>query len=136
MSDEISKTLEKPISEEARRRQRIERFGEVHYQEDSFDRKLRQAKKLNRTRNSIYTESKPARLWENDPSNLTPVKDREGTPIHIDFRINLPETPQLNRRRLTLFGINLMNTQDLEGYFSEDPFKKIFWINDYTCKYG
>ena len=33
-----------------------------------------------------------------------------------------------------IFGVNLMNTEDISDYFGGNNIKKIFWINDYTCK--
>jgi hypothetical protein len=91
-------------------------------------------------------EQRLKRFGANDPEYLKQIqtdKSMKLTPDDIN-PINPKETYKLNikeeegkeikfdKKRLMLFGVNLMNTEDIENYFNY-KLKKIYWLNDFTC---
>ena len=91
-------------------------------------------------------EQRLKRFGANDPEYLKQIqtdKSMKLTPDDIN-PINPKETYKLNikeeegkeikfdKKRLMLFGVNLMNTEDIENYFNYKT-KKIYWLNDFTC---
>ena len=91
-------------------------------------------------------EQRLKRFGANDPEYLKQIqtdKSMKLTPDDIN-PINSKETYKLNikeeegkeikfdKKRLMLFGVNLMNTEDIENYFNY-KLKKIYWLNDFTC---
>ena len=91
-------------------------------------------------------EQRLKRFGANDPEYLKQIqtdKSMKLTPDDIN-PINPKETYKLNikeeegkeikfdKKRLMLFGVNLMNTEDIENYFNFKT-KKIYWLNDFTC---
>ena len=91
-------------------------------------------------------EQRLKRFGANDPEYLKQIqtdKSMKLTPDDIN-PINPKETYKLNikeeegkeikfdKKRLMLFGVNLMNTKDIENYFNY-KLKKIYWLNDFTC---
>lgn len=49
----------------------------------------------------------------------------------------MDESSEFDRKKLTLFGVNLLSSDDIEEYFNNANFKvkKIFWLNDFSCKF-
>lgn len=47
----------------------------------------------------------------------------------------LPESPLFDKKKIMMYGVNLMSTNDIEVYFNRYEFKikKIFWLNDFSC---
>ena len=91
-------------------------------------------------------EQRLKRFGANDPEYLKQIqtdKSMKLTPDDIN-PINPKETYKLNikeeegkeikfdKKRLMLFGVTLMKTEDIENYFNFKT-KKIYWLNDFTC---
>ena len=64
------------------------------------------------------------------PDDINPINPKE------TYKLNIKEEEgkeiKFDKKRLMLFGVNLMNTEDIENYFNY-KLKKIYWLNDFTC---
>ena len=64
------------------------------------------------------------------PDDVNPINPKES------YKLNIKEEEgkeiKFDKKRLMLFGVNLMNTEDIENYFNFKT-KKIYWLNDFTC---
>jgi hypothetical protein len=52
--------------------------------------------------------------------------------INLEFKIPIREKGEFDKKRLMIFGVNTMSTENVEEYFNYS-IKKIYWINDFTC---
>ena len=120
--EEIS--LYNASEEELNRQMRLEKFGKVDYEPDSY---LRQLEKR-----TVKEYQKKERInqfkYEEDPDKIKPKKDKE------EFRLNLVSNePHFDKRRIMLFGVNLMNSNDIADFLGGQYIKKLYWLNDFTC---
>ena len=67
------------------------------------------------------------------PEDVQLKNPKESYKIIIDE--SKKEEIKFDKKKLMLFGVNLMNTEDIETYMNniEVKIKKIFWLNDFTC---
>ena len=67
------------------------------------------------------------------PEDVQLKNPKESYKIVIDE--SKKEEIKFDKKKLMLFGVNLMNTEDIETYMNniEVKIKKIFWLNDFTC---
>lgn len=67
------------------------------------------------------------------PEDVQLKNPKESYKILIDE--SKKEEIKFDKKKLMLFGVNLMNTEDIETYMNniEVKIKKIFWLNDFTC---
>ena len=77
----------------------------------------------------------------NHKDHFSSVKEEGKCFCKKEFKIDMDELSEFDFKRvksliiqLYLFGVNYMTTNDVEEYFNEFKVKKIFWINDYSCK--
>ena len=94
----------------------------------------------------LKREQRLKRFGANDPEYLKQIqsdKSMKLTPDDINpinpkesYKLNIKEEEgkeiKFDKKRLMLFGVNLMNTEDIENYFNFKT-KKIYWLNDFTC---
>ena len=94
----------------------------------------------------LKREQRLKRFGANDPEYLKQIqsdKSMKLTPDDINpinpkesYKLNIKEEEgkeiKFDKKRLMLFGVNLMNTEDIENYFNY-KLKKIYWLNDFTC---
>ena len=99
--------------EKQKRLERLKRFGE---NDSEYLEKIKKDRSLKLTPDDIIL-NKPKSSYKIN------IESEEGKEIVFD------------KKKLMLFGIELMNTEDIESYFDNinKSIKKIFWLNDFTC---
>ena len=94
----------------------------------------------------LKREQRLKRFGANDPEYLKQIQNDKSmklTPDDVNpinpkesYKLNIKEEEgkeiKFDKKRLMLFGVNLMNTEDIENYFNFKT-KKIYWLNDFTC---
>ena len=99
--------------EKNKREMRLKRFG---VNDSKYLKKISQDKSLKRV-----------------PEDVNPLNPKE------NYKIMLDETKKneikFDKKKLMLYGVHLMNTEDIEKYLNdiEVKIKKIYWLNDFTC---
>jgi hypothetical protein len=99
--------------EKQKRLERLKRFGE---NDSEYLEKIKKDRSLKFTPDDIIL-NKPKSSYKIN------IEKEEGKEIIFD------------KKKLMLFGIELMNTEDIESYFDNinKSIKKIYWLNDFTC---
>jgi len=99
--------------EKQKRLERLKRFGE---NDSEYLEKIKKDRSLKFTPDDIIL-NKPKSSYKIN------IENEEGKEIIFD------------KKKLMLFGIELMNTEDIESYFNNinKSIKKIYWLNDFTC---
>ena len=94
----------------------------------------------------LKREQRLKRFGANDPEYLKQIQNDKSMKLSPDdinpinpkesYKLNIKEEEgkeiKFDKKRLMLFGVNLMNTEDIENYFNFKT-KKIYWLNDFTC---
>lgn len=99
--------------EKIKREMRMKRFG---VNDSEYLKKISEDKSLKRV-----------------PEDVNPLNPKE------NYKIMLDETKKneikFDKKKLMLYGVHLMNTEDIEKYLNEIEvkIKKIYWLNDFTC---
>lgn len=100
--------------DDEKRRQRLEKFGPTDKTETEPYKK-------------DYSLIKQSRDFVSDPSMIIESKPRS------EFKLLLSEKPKIDFRKIMLFGVNLLNTNDIINYIGGQFVKKLYWLNDFTC---
>lgn len=100
--------------DDEKRRQRLEKFGPTDKTEKELFKK-------------DHFLIKQRRDFVSDPSMIIESKPRS------EFKLLLSERPKIDFRKIMLFGVNLLNTNDIMNYIGGQFVKKLYWLNDFTC---
>lgn len=131
LADNLDEHKESEVDEEERKRLlRIEKFGKSEYEPDSYLKRLEQKKNYYKERDEKYERIRHnnAFRYTNNPDRIMPIKPKD------EFKLDFTNSdPKLIKKRLMLYGVNLMNTNDICSYLGGRFIKKLYWLNDYTC---
>ena len=100
--------------DDEKRRQRLEKFGPTDKPKTELFKK-------------DYSLIKQRQDFVSDPSMIIESKPRS------EFKLLLSEKPKIDFRKIMLFGVNLLNTNDIINYIGGQFVKKLYWLNDFTC---